>query len=199
MVPRHYLAGRDELPRTHDLIGFCDASQSAYAAVVYLRAKTGHQWSSTLLAAKTRVAPLKIVTIPRLELLSGLLLARLMRAIHHALESEIQLDMPTCYTDSQIALCWIKEEDKEWKQFVENRVSEIRRLVPAKHWKHCAGTENPADIPSRGTTPTNSRRRSTSGCMVQAGLSVVRERWVQHTVTCHRNAFKRCEARKRHW
>ena len=85
------------------------------------------------------------------QLLSGQLLAQLMRTKHHALESEVQLDMSTCYTDLQIALCWIKEEEIERKQFVENCVSEVRRLIPAKHWKNCAGTENPADIPSRGS------------------------------------------------
>ena len=132
----------------HELIGFCDASQGAYAAAVYLRVKTEHGKFVTLLAAKTRVAPLKMVTIPRLELLSGLLLARLMSAIHQALDSEIPLDTPICYTESQIALCRIKQEEKEWKQFVENRVTEIRRLVPAKCWRHCAGIENPADTPS---------------------------------------------------
>ena len=61
--------------------------------------------------------------------------------------------MPICFTDSQIALCWIKEEEKEWKQFVENWVTEIRRLVQAKCWRHCASIENPADIPSRVITP----------------------------------------------
>ena len=84
-----------------------------------------------------------------------------MRTFHHELESEIQLDMPTCYTDLRIALCWVKEEDKEWKQFVENRVSEIRRLIPAKHWKHCAGTKHPADILSRGTTPAELQEKIT--------------------------------------
>ena len=99
------------------------------------------------------------------QLSSGQLLAQLMRTTHHALESEIQLDMPTCYTDLQIALCWIKEEEMEWKQFVENCVSEVRRLTPAKHWKNCAGTENSADIPSRGTTPAELQEK-VKFCMV---------------------------------
>ena len=45
---------------------------------------------------------------------------------------------------------WIKDQGKQWKQFVHNRVTDIRRLVAEQHWLHCAGTDNPADLPSRG-------------------------------------------------
>ena len=55
------------------------------------------------------------------------------------------------YTDSQVALCWIKGVTKQWKQFVENRIQEIHRLVPANCWKHCHRGDNPADISSRGS------------------------------------------------
>lgn len=138
--------------RSYALDGFCDASLKAYAAVVYLRFETETNTYSHLLCSKTQVAPLKKVTIPRLELLSALLLARLISTITNALESEIELAKPTCHTDSQVALCWIKGVDKEWKQFVQNRLIEIRKLVPVDHWRHCPGTQNPADVPSRGAS-----------------------------------------------
>ena len=99
----------------------------------YLRFETETNTYSHLLCSKTRVAPLKKVTIPRLELLSALLLARLISTITNALESEIELAKPTCHTDSQVALCWIKWVDQEWKQFVQNRVVEIRNFVPIDH------------------------------------------------------------------
>ena len=51
---------------------------------------------------------------------------------------------------SQIALFWIRGTDKDWKPFVQNRVAEIRRLVPPNCWSHCSGETNPADLPSRG-------------------------------------------------
>ena len=78
------------------------------------------------IAAKTRVSPTTCQSIPRLELLSSLLLARLVVSVQEALKFELQLDEPRCYTDSKVTLCWIQGTDREWKQFVENRVREIR-------------------------------------------------------------------------
>lgn len=91
------------------------------------------------------------MTVRRLELLSALLLSKLMDSISLALQpSRLQLEDPVCYTDSKVALCWIRGRDQEWKQFVENRVNSIRASVPPERWRHCPGKENPADIPSRG-------------------------------------------------
>lgn len=90
------------------LVGFCDASSKAYAAVVYLRYESEHGARSTFVAAKTRVAPLGTTTIPRLELMSALLLARLITSVQQAIEMELTLDKPLCFTDSQVALCWIR-------------------------------------------------------------------------------------------
>ncbi len=130
---------------------FCDASAKAYAAIVYLRIESQmHEVSVQFLAAKTRVTPVVGTTIPRLELLSALLLSKLMSSVHAALEQELNLSDPLCFSDSKVALFWIQGTRHEWKQFVENRVNSIRRLIAPQHWKHCPGRENPADIPSRG-------------------------------------------------
>ena len=75
-------------------------------------------------ASKTRVSLLKKVTIPRLELLSALLLARLITSVTNAIKYDLQVSQPSCFTDSTVALHWILGVDKSWKPFVEERVSE---------------------------------------------------------------------------
>ena len=147
-----YLEGITKQILSYHLCGFCDASLKAYAAVVYLILDTSTQRHIRILASKTRVAPLKTQTIPRLELLSALLLARLVDSVAHALEGEVSLASPHCFSDSTVAVFWIRGEDKTWKPFVQNRVQEIRALLPSVHWSHCPGQDNPADLPSRGCT-----------------------------------------------
>lgn len=112
------------------LVGFCGASQKAYVAVVFLKIKTADRCVARFVASKTRVAPIGVMTIPRLELLAALLLSRLLSHITSAILPEQFLDKPMCFTDSMIVLHWIRGFDKEWKQFVQNRVNEIRSLVP---------------------------------------------------------------------
>lgn len=87
------------------------------------------------------------MTIPRLELLSALLLSKLITSVAAALGRETSLDDPMCFSDSKVSLFWIKGTSHEWKQFVENRASNIRGLVQPQY---CPRAENPADIPSRG-------------------------------------------------
>ena len=56
----------------------------------------------------------------------------------------------TCWTDSQIALSWIKGSPNKWKQWVANRVTEIQNLADPSAWSHCLGDQNPADLSTRG-------------------------------------------------
>ena len=150
-IPRCYSNRQEESLCTYRLCGFCDASVRAYAAVVYLTVEADTHTEVKFLAAKTRVAPLQIQTIPRLELLSALLLARLITTVMKALSPTIpQLAIQKCYTDSLVSLFWIRGTEKEWRQFVNNRVREIRELVSPDLWNHCPGTSNPADLPSGG-------------------------------------------------
>ena len=149
-IPRSYLANVRGTVTTCHLYGFCDASTRAYAAVVYLVLTTDEDQLVRFVAAKTRVAPLRAQTIPRLELLSALLLSRLITSVSDSLNSTLPQLQLKCFTDSQVALFWIRGTDKEWKPFVRNRVTEIRRLVPPSSWHHCSGETNPADLPSRG-------------------------------------------------
>ena len=118
-IDRCYLTTKSNIIR-YSLRGFCDALLKVYAAVIYLLIEIDCRGSIKFVAAKSRVASLSTQTIPRLELLSCLLLARLISTVSLVLEPEINLDEPMCYTDSQVALCWIKGVTKQWKQFLEN-------------------------------------------------------------------------------
>ena len=111
--------------------------------------------ATRFVACKTRVAPLKEQTIPWLELLSALLLSELMESVSQALDTELSLGQPSYFTDSKVTLYWIKGQGKEWNPFVQNRVNQIHSLTAADQWQHCASTENPADIPSRGMDPSH--------------------------------------------
>ena len=96
--------------------------------------------------------PLIVQTIHRHELLSTFLLSKLMVSVHNSLQHQITHLNMRCYTDSQVALYWIRDKDKEWKPFIQNRVNEIRRNVHPNLWYHCTGSTNPANLSSRGLT-----------------------------------------------
>ncbi|XP_055714197.1 uncharacterized protein LOC129808445 [Phlebotomus papatasi] len=135
---------------TTQLHGFCDASQKAYAAVVYTRSVDEQgRVHIHLIAAKTKVAPLKNkVTLPRLELNAAVLLANL---LHNVLEA-LQINKPEVYawSDSEITLAWIAKPPTTWETYIANRVSKVQNLIPQANWNHVRSAENPADAASRG-------------------------------------------------
>ncbi|CAK9809183.1 hypothetical protein ANTQUA_LOCUS5922, partial [Anthophora quadrimaculata] len=132
--------------------GFCDASEQAYGACIYLRSTNaqGHHHVS-LICSKSRVAPVKSCTLPRLELCAALLLARLYSATKQA----VQLKVCKVYlwSDSMITLHWINTEPHLLKTFVSNRTAEIQTLSKHCNWRHVPTHDNPADLISRGQTP----------------------------------------------
>ena len=138
-TPRCFASHFKEQVKSYELCGFCDSSLKAYAAVVYVRVETAYGCQVSFVASKTRVPLLKQQTIPRLELLSALLLARLLSNVTQALQEEVWLSQPCCFTDSIVALYWITGVDKSWKPLVQNRVLEIRRLLLPGRWMHCSG------------------------------------------------------------
>ena len=151
-IPRCYIGTTDSRIISTTLCVFCDASTRAYAAVVYLKVTTTSGTKVQFVVSKSRVAPTKELTIPRLELLSALLLSRLITVVSTNLKPILNLNGIKCYTDSIVAFYWIRGTDKTRKPFVNNRVTEICANVPPEHWNHCAGVSNPADLPSRGLT-----------------------------------------------
>lgn len=142
----------DLSPRRIEIHGFSDASERAYGAVVYVRVVNSEGNTRThLLVARTKVAPLKQVSLPRLELQGAVLLSRLVCYVLDAME---WTNTPIyAWTDSTIVLAWLKSQPTRWATFVANRVSEIQRSLPTANWRHVPTTCNPADCASRGTTP----------------------------------------------
>ncbi|GFW34030.1 integrase catalytic domain-containing protein [Trichonephila clavipes] len=129
---------------------FVDASKGSYAGCVFARSIVDSRVSVILVRAKSRVAPLKLLSIPRLELMACCVGVRLVNSILKA------LNMPdlkvTLWSDSTTALWWIKEYGN-WSVFVANRVKEIRQLTQIQSWKYVPGNMNIADLLSRGCSP----------------------------------------------
>ncbi|XP_041451719.1 uncharacterized protein LOC121405178 [Drosophila obscura] len=132
--------------------GFCDASQRAYGAAIYVRVERPQGIVCTLVTAKTRVAPVKTVSLPRLELCGAVLLTELSVAIL----PQMPLDASQVYfwTDFTIVLAWLNRPACDWTTFVGNRVARITRCWPRERWSHVRSEDNPADLASRGLGPT---------------------------------------------
>ncbi|GFV52373.1 zinc finger BED domain-containing protein 5 [Trichonephila clavipes] len=128
---------------------FSDASQKAYGAAAFLRVKHKDRVSVDLVTSKSRVAPLKRLSLPRLELMGALLAARLAKEVKKILDQKCST-RAFFWTDSQVTLHWIKGPSYRWKPFVANRVREIQSLTDPNSWFHCSGKDNPADLLTRG-------------------------------------------------
>ena len=151
LIPRCCYPKRIEV-KSVQLHGFCDASESAYTAAVYLRVLDEKDTITiSLVVAKTKVAPIKRLTIPRLELCGAVLLARLVNHVGKVLQ--IHTNDAYAWTDSLVVLSWLRGNPRRFKTFVGNRVSEVMELIPPNRWQHVKGSDNPADSASRGVFP----------------------------------------------
>ena len=146
-LPRCYFTMHEKV--LVELHGFADASAQAYAAVVYVRAvyKDGSV-SSEIVVAKTKVAPLKTVSIPRLELCGAELLSELLVSTSEALS--ISKENLHGWLDSTAALGWLRNCPSRYKTYVASRIASTARNVSPEIWKYVSTQSNPADCASRG-------------------------------------------------
>lgn len=134
------------------LHGFADSSGKAYGAVIYLRIEHPNGDITTrLVASKSKVAPIKTVSIPRLELNAAKLLSTLFISVRKALElQDVQYFL---WTDNIAAILWIRTDVQKLRVYVAKRVKEINDVSEQECWNHVTTEENPADLISRGIEP----------------------------------------------
>ena len=150
--PRLY-ANVTEDVKSVQLHVFNDASERAYGTCAYLRYsyKSG-EVKTALVTAKSRVAPIKKKSMPRLELLANLLGSRLLETLKTDLKNVLSLEKEFLWTDNSIAYAWIINTHKEYKKWVQKRAQEIRKRTVSSNWKLIASEDNPGDITTRGKT-----------------------------------------------
>lgn len=148
-IPRCYAPPHNSNSATYEAHIFCDASEKAYGAVAYLRVIDQQAHTSTsFIMARSRVAPRKQVSIPRLELCAALTGAQLAKV----LQTELSLTLHSVHlwTDSTTVLQWIQSSSCRYKVFVGTRICEIQELTSPEQWVYVNSDDNPADDITRG-------------------------------------------------
>lgn len=139
-------------PQTTELHLFSDASKVAFASAAYLVCQyQDNTPSSCLVVSKSHVSPVKAMPIPRLELMGAVLSTRLAQNVLKV----ISVDRVVFWTDSENVWYWVRNQSREFKPFVANRIGKIQRTTRPKQWPHIPGTLNPADLPTRGLSASN--------------------------------------------
>ncbi|KAK9885651.1 hypothetical protein WA026_012415 [Henosepilachna vigintioctopunctata] len=140
--------------RDCQLHAFCDASSAGYATVIYLRITDDQDVTQVkFVMAKSKVAPVKSLSIPRLELCGAVLLSNLVEFVIHSFQNVMNITTIQAWSDSQVALSWIRSFPNRFKPFVSNRVAHIQERISPDRWRYVPSSHNPADLPSRGCLP----------------------------------------------
>ncbi|XP_064646267.1 uncharacterized protein LOC135499453 [Lineus longissimus] len=147
-IPRHHLDFTSQVKHI-EIHVFGDASEAGFGAVAYLRYETPKgDIRCSFLASKTRVAPLKVLTIPRLELQGAVLAARL--GVMLEAELKVKVVRRIHWSDSEVVLKYLQNDTKRFRPFIANRVAEIVDLTDRDLWRHVPTDQNPADLCTRG-------------------------------------------------
>ena len=147
-IPRCYKpADMDTVTRT-ELHHFSDASTSGYGMCSYLRTLSKDHVHCCLVVSKARVSPVKVVSVPRLELAAAVVAVKVSLKLKD--ELQMQIDEEYFWSDSQIILAYINNDAKRFHVFVANRVQFIREHTKVNQWQYVSTEVNPADHASRG-------------------------------------------------
>ncbi|XP_076740274.1 uncharacterized protein LOC143418645 [Maylandia zebra] len=148
-IDRCYVPKDFQTVQKYELHHFSDASVSGYGVCTYLRAVSeAGQVHCALVFAKSRVAPTKVTTVPRLELSAAVVAVR----ISDMLKAELELEdaQEFFWTDSQVVLGYINNDARRFHVFVANRIQRIKESTQPMQWKFVVSDLNPADHASRG-------------------------------------------------
>jgi hypothetical protein len=144
-IPRCLITSTPEFVELH---GFCDGSQSAYGAVIYYKSKMPDGSTTVrLITSKSKVAPVKTISVPKLELCGAVMLAKLITTVKEAIEFRGSMLL---WSDSETVLKWLAKDASRWKTFTANRVAQIHELTNTEDWRYVNTLENPADKVTRG-------------------------------------------------
>lgn len=155
-IPRWFLTTEWDPAIPLELHIFCDASARAYVSIAYLRSRLrSGDFHVAMVMAKGRVAPLKQISIPRLELQAALIGARIAQKLKE------NIDLPIAkivfWSDSKTVLSWIRSDVGRFKPFVAHRISEIGELTQPDEWRWVPTHLNNADDATRENSIDSSR------------------------------------------
>ncbi|XP_055585525.1 uncharacterized protein LOC129738367 [Uranotaenia lowii] len=143
-IPRCYL--QNAPPKAYESLQlhvFVDASEQAYGAVAFFRIETDEGPRCSLVMARTKVAPLKQLSIPRMELMGAVLGTRLLKLVEDS--HELKVTRRLLWTDSQNVLSWIRSDQRKYKPFVAFRIGEILQETKIDEWRWVPSKANVAD------------------------------------------------------
>lgn len=137
-----------------ELHGFSDASEIAYGCALYVKVtdETGIV-RINLITSRTRVAPIKKQTIPRLELCGANLLAKMVEEVRDV--HSVPKEKCFLWSDSMIVLHWLIKPPRSAKPYVAHRIADTKDLSKDCKWSHVPTKDNPADLASRGVMPSD--------------------------------------------
>ncbi|XP_047992726.1 uncharacterized protein LOC125231329 [Leguminivora glycinivorella] len=145
-IPRRYATPTGAARR--ELHIFSDASTEAYSAAAYWRVSNDEEETQVSLAiAKSRVCPLKVMTVPRLELTAAVVGVRLAETILR--EQRYPVTKVTYWTDSMVVLGWVRDDARNYRPYVSHRLAEIAEKTDRDAWRYVPTAQNPADRATR--------------------------------------------------